>query len=363
MKVSIRTRLLSYFLFAALLPLLVLAVISTLTVNINIERLLDNSLFDTASIINISFNNIAGEINVLIFKIAVVISIASIMLSFIFAKLTAQPIIEITNLAKLIEKGDYAQRANITSKDEIGFLAKSFNSMSQALEKRKEAEQVRESLVTTITHDLKVPLLASLNALKYLENGSYGALSKDQSYITKQLILSQNQLLEMVKNILDVHKLEEKGPCLNKQKTKLDELVKNSVEDVVQLAQEKKLSVKTYCDTNLDVNIDVEQIKRVLQNFLFNSISYTPACGEITVTTKKEGSKAIVIIADNGIGINKEEQKTVFEKFSTCNKKIKNIGSGLGLYLSKLIIEAHSGEIGFESEQNVGSSFYFKLPL
>ena len=113
------------------------------------------------------------------------------------------------------------------------------------------------------------------------------------------------------------------------------------------------------------IMLDEERIKLVVQNFIDNAIKYSPKGGKIIIVLKKDEKNIELEVQDFGIGIPKNQQDKIFAKFSRADNAIKlnSLGSGLGLFLSKNIVEAHGGKIWFESQENAGTSFYFSLPI
>lgn len=367
MKINIRTRLLLYFLFLTTLPLFILATTSTVILNTS----LDNRLVDSLNIqsnmhwkeYNETITDVKNKINNLVFQIALLVSLAGIMLGFIFSKSITKPISEVSEAAKAIKDGNYTKRVETKTNDELDYLAQSFNSMAAVLEKRRELETQRDDFVATLTHDLKVPLLASVQTLDHLLKGSYGELTDKQKYITDHLITNSQNLLHMVNTILDSYKYEAGKQTLVKRKINLNKLIDECITEITPLIHEKKHEV-IYNSFHPDIEViaDRQEFKRVIVNILSNSIIYTTTEGKITISTNKTSDYTEISISDNGIGIPEDSLKKIFERYSKGTKTLRKVGTGLGLYLSKCIVEAHEGNIRVESKENVGSIFYISIP-
>ncbi|EKE03420.1 MAG: two-component sensor histidine kinase [uncultured bacterium] len=310
------------------------------------------------------YNNLKSGYSSLISQITVLISIAGIILAYLLARTITKPLSIVTDAAKDIENGDFSKRVVIKSTDELGYLAKSFNNMAAALQKRKELEQIRDDLAATLTHDLRVPLLASVQALEQLLKGSYGSLAEKQQFIIDQLIINNKDLLKMVNTILDSYKYEAGKQTLIKRKVNFNKLIDESICEVEPLAIEKNHEVifMPHCD-KIEVIADRQEIKRVIINLLSNAIVYTLDQGKIEIFTQLKDQELIFSVKDNGIGISESSIKNLFQRYSKGSKTLRRIGTGLGLYLSKHIIEAHNGKIWVESVKDQGSTFYFSIPF
>lgn len=230
--------------------------------------------------------------------------------------------------------------------------------------KRKETEELRENFIATLTHDLRVPLLAEVHTLEYLLKGSYGELSEKQKYITEQLISSNQELLRMVNTLLDTYSYEAGKQSLVKREINLNKLIQESINELKYLAEDKKHTIifedssSTYM-----ITADKQELKRVIVNLLSNAIIHTPENGTIEFILTTQESFAVVSIKDNGVGLSEKDKEIVFQRFARGGKTLRKVGTGLGLYLSKHIIELHGGKIWVESKLQEGSTFSFSIPL
>ncbi|MEW5821389.1 MAG: ATP-binding protein [Cyanobacteriota bacterium] len=230
--------------------------------------------------------------------------------------------------------------------------------------KRKETEELRENFIATLTHDLRTPLLASVQTLKYLLKGSYGSLSEDQNYITNQLINSNEGLLRMVNTLLDTFSYESGKQSLVKREINLYKLINECINEMKPLADGKNHNIKfDRSDSSCFVTADKQEIKRVIINILSNAIMHTTENGIIEFDLKTDDSFATLSIMDNGIGLSEKDKERIFNRYSRGGRTLRKIGTGLGLYLSKHIVEAHGGRIWVESKLKEGSVFSFTIPL
>lgn len=362
---NIRARLLAYFLVVAILPLFILAIASSIILNSNLNRKIEISPKYSVPYINsYDIENIKIQNRQLIFQITLIATITGVALAYLLAIYINKPLSEITNAAKEIENGDFTKHLNIETNDEFGFLAESFNNMSGALQKRKELEEFKEDFTATLTHDLRVPLLANVQTLEYFAKGSYGGLSENQNFIIEKMIENNRELLGMVNNILDSYKYDAGKQALLKSHANLNTIIEKSIDDIKSLADKKAQTIifEPYDPIMTDAFVDTQEIKRVITNLLSNAITYTNENGTIKINTNKKEDHIIVSIEDNGVGLSQDAIKYIFERYSRASKKLKKIGTGLGLYLSKQIIQAHNGQIWVESAKDKGSIFYFSIP-
>lgn len=230
--------------------------------------------------------------------------------------------------------------------------------------KKKEIERIKEDFVATLTHDLRVPLLANVQTFEHLMKGCYGDPTEKQNFIFEQLTSSNKDLLKMVNIILDSYKYEAGKYSLLKRVFNLKKLINETINEISPLIKEKnhelifENSIEELC-----ISADKHEIKRVLLNLLSNAINYTPHSGKIEISMQKDKNTVIVSIKDTGIGISQNSLGNLFDRYSKGGKTLRKVGTGLGLYLSKQIIDAHNGKIRAESTKDEGSSFYFSLPL
>ncbi|MDY6310133.1 MAG: ATP-binding protein [Cyanobacteriota bacterium] len=228
---------------------------------------------------------------------------------------------------------------------------------------QKEAERLRDDFIATLTHDLRTPLLAAIQTLKFFLDGSLGEINDQQRVMLTTMVKSNEDLLGLVNALLEVYRFE--GGKLKLCKTVFDvnSLLKQCHKELAPLAEKKNILFNTHCEPDGEILIDADrsEIKRVMMNLCGNAINYTNKDGTIDVYLKMHGKDLMFSVADNGNGIPKEDIPNLFKRFSQGTHKKRSTGTGLGLYLSRQIIEAHGGKIWVESKVNKGSEFSFIL--
>jgi len=228
----------------------------------------------------------------------------------------------------------------------------------------KEIEAQKETFVATLTHDLKTPVRAQLQALRMLLDGKFGRLNESQAEILTETLNSNKYMSSMLDNLLTTYKYENGSVVLNKINFDVNNLIKSTFNELKYIAEDKKQSIEyNFNEASLDIFADPIEIKRVVQNLLYNSITYTCEGGKFLVSTAKHNNEAEITFIDNGKGISKTEIESLFNKFTSHAKKFRQVGTGLGLYLSKYIVEKHGGRISVRSEEGKGSKFSVILPV
>lgn len=229
--------------------------------------------------------------------------------------------------------------------------------------KDREVETLKADFVATLTHDLKVPIIATTNMIDLFLARKFGEISDKQEFALESMQSSNKELLDLVQIMLETYKISDKGIQLFKEEINLNDFVENIVYEVRPLASNVSLGIKFYPSSdNPVIFADAVQMQRVVKNLLSNAIDHSNSKQDIEVSVKV-ASMVEISVVDFGQGIGKDDLKMVFNKYYSAAKKMRKVGTGLGLYLSQKIVEAHGGEITAESEENVRTEFRVKLPI
>ena len=228
---------------------------------------------------------------------------------------------------------------------------------------QKETEKLRDDFIATLTHDMRTPLLAAIQTLKYFLEGAIGTLDEKQKVLLSTMLQSNEDLLGLVNALLEVYRFESGKLELCKTVFSIKDLVEQCSKELAPLAQKKNISFNANFEPENDVyiNADRAEIKRVITNLCGNALNYTDKNGEVNVLTKIQDGDLIFSVSDNGNGIPKEDVPNLFKRFSQGTTRKRSTGTGLGLYLSRQIIEAHGGKIWVDSKLGKGSEFSFLL--
>lgn len=230
--------------------------------------------------------------------------------------------------------------------------------------KHKETERLRDDFIATLTHDLRTPLLAAIQTLKFFLDGSLGTVEEKQKVLLSTMLKSNEDLLGLVNALLEVYRFESGKLELCKTVFSVKDLVTQCYDELKPLADKK--NIKFILNTpditdKTEIYADKAELKRVITNLCGNAVNYTNKDGEIEILAKVQSGDFIFSVTDNGNGIPKEDIPNLFNRFSQGTSRKRSTGTGLGLYLSRQIIEAHGGKIWLESKLNKGSEFTFLL--
>ena len=227
---------------------------------------------------------------------------------------------------------------------------------------RKEADQLRDDFIATLTHDLRTPLTAAIQTLNFFLDGSVGEINDKQRMFLTTMKKSNEDLLGLVNTLLEVYKYDASEIDLYKTEFDFKSLVEQAYSELKPLADNKGIDFSVVYETeDLKIVADRTAIRRVICNLCGNAINYTNNKGKIVVTVKTQERDLIFTVQDNGNGIPQEDIPKLFNRFSQGTSKKRSTGTGLGLYLSRQIVEAHNGKIWLESKVNKGSEFSFLL--
>lgn len=285
-------------------------------------------------------------------------------------------------LRRLINTVSQVRYGNLKSKVEKGFdsvtkeLSENLNSMFESISdrdemiqeyilKEKEGNILKTDFVATLTHDLKVPIIAQDKTFDLFLNNKFGDLDDIQRQAIQNLKISNMDLKYLVESLLETYKIEQTKIELNIEKdvvlvSKIEEII-SQIEPVA-LAHGKKINFYPNIDKNTRVDVDVFLMKRVVQNLILNALSYSQEAGSVDILLGIDDNNFIIHIKDYGSGIEKSEIKKIFNKYYSGTSKFMKSGVGLGLYLSNKIVQSHFGKIEVVSQINSGSTFSIILP-
>ncbi|MDZ8183729.1 MAG: hybrid sensor histidine kinase/response regulator [Nostoc sp. ChiSLP02] len=245
--------------------------------------------------------------------------------------------------------------------DELHARVRSLLRLKHSIDERDQMANLRADFVSRFTHDLRIPLVASNRVLKLLLEGRFCEVSPQLQEIINTMIGSNQDLLEMVNTLLEVYRHEAGCKILKISPCNIQELVSEVTQELTPLAEEKGLVVNIdKGEAATTVMGDRIELRRVLTNIIGNAIKFTDK-GSVNIHCNLNLPDITISIQDTGPGISKQDQAILFERFR--QGKHQRSGSGLGLYLSRCIIEAHQGTIDVISEPGQGSTFTIRLPV
>jgi two-component system NarL family sensor kinase len=236
------------------------------------------------------------------------------------------------------------------------------------LQAQEQLVKLREDFASTLTHDLKTPLLGAIETIKAFQQEKFGSVSSSQQQVLATMARSHQTSLQLLETLLDIYRNDTEGLKLHLAPVDLTVLAEEVAVTLTELAANRRVHLSfSYGDSNwrqsLWVNGDALQLERVLSNLLVNAINHSRRGDRITILLESQSAFHIVKILDTGAGIQAEQFPYLFERFYQGHSDRQAKGSGLGLYLSRQIIEAHNGTIWAENRIPRGAIFAFRLPI
>jgi len=274
-----------------------------------------------------------------------------------------------TNLqAALMKIGDetfvQALFTDITAQKEVEFL------IDEEVKKLKELDKIRKNLISRVSHELKTPLVSVTGGCELLLTIYGEKLNEEELEIIALIEKGGKRLKHLVDNLIDISLFEYEKFKLVKEPNDLSAIIREIANELMYSIRERNINLNLVLPESFYIKLDKVRIEQVLMNLLSNAIKNTPPNGEICVNLKKKENSAEFSIKDTGIGISQEEMNMLFTRFGKLERYgegyeyIDIQGTGLGLYISKEIIDSHEGEIRAESGgRNKGSTFIVKLPI
>jgi len=235
--------------------------------------------------------------------------------------------------------------------------------------REKIVERLKTEFVSISAHQLRTPLSAVKWTLKMILEEDVGKISEEQRKFLEKTYKSNQRMIRLINDLLNVTRIEEGRFLYDVRSQDIIKMAQEIVDSSLPLAKRKKINLKLQEPKNKipEVKVDVEKINIVFQNLIDNAIHYTESGGKVSVSIKrpKNQNNILISVKDTGIGIPKNQQKRIFKRFfrGVDATKMETVGTGLGLFIAKNIVEAHGGKIWFESVENKGTTFYFTIPI
>ncbi|HBQ60032.1 MAG TPA: two-component sensor histidine kinase, partial [Balneolaceae bacterium] len=291
---------------------------------------------------------------------------AVIIVSFLFARYMAAPIMKLDEAANDIARGNLDRKIDLNRNDEFGTLADSLNHMAETLradnEKLKRLNEKQSQFFADITHEIRNPLHTISGAMEMIQLEQLPPEKKEQYMNTAQKQI--RRVARLFEDIKTLQRYDFDDSFINMQTIDLKDLV-DEVKAVYQpIAEKKSLKLQTQNITSCPVTADPDKIEQVLDNLVSNAIKYTLE-GRVVIGFKKDDDEVEVYVKDTGPGIGSEHLDRLFDRFYRTDKAGSRDkgGTGLGLSVVKGILKAHQTDIKVESEEGKGSRFFFKLPI
>jgi len=268
-----------------------------------------------------------------------------------------------------IASGDFSGHVDIPNRDELGSLAANVNRMNDELERLyrelESASRHKSEFLANMSHELRTPLNAIIGFSQVLRERLFGDVNEKQEEYLDDILSSGNHLLSLINDVLDLSKVEAGQVQLEVATFSLREALERGVVTVRERAASNGVELSLHLAPEVDlVQGDERRIRQVVFNLLSNAVKFTPSGGTISISSAGIGREVEVSVTDTGPGIEPDDQKRIFDEFQqTAVGAAQREGTGLGLALSRRLVELHGGRIWVESEPGRGSRFAFTLPL
>lgn len=250
-------------------------------------------------------------------------------------------------------------------KDGIVQTKEAYKTIKQQNLKIMESDKIKTEFLANVSHELRTPLNAIIGFSEILSNNLFGELNEKQSEYVHDINVSGIHLLGMINEILDISKIEANAMALNRTEFMLSLAIDEVVNIVKPLADKKAIVIEKKIVKDGVVLADFQKIRQILYNLLSNAIKFTPENGKIIVKSNLSNEKFILEVKDNGIGIAPKNRDRIFAKFVQLENAYmkKESSTGLGLTITKELVEMHHGQIVVKSDLGKGAAFIVKIPM
>jgi signal transduction histidine kinase len=332
------------------------------------RNLAERTSTDTSALIAANDSAYAGsrDLFVAVGAVSVVLALA---LGLVLSWSLVAPIQRTEARLAEIAAGDFSGRLEVPNRDELGALAANVNRMNDELRRLygelERASRHKSEFLANMSHELRTPLNAIIGFSQVLHERLFGEINDKQEEYLDDILSSGNHLLSLINDVLDLSKVEAGQVELDVATFSLRESLERGVVMVRERAIEQRITLSLELATDVDlVDGDERRLRQIVFNLLSNAVKFTPAGGSVVVASARVGREVRVSVADTGPGIAREDQARIFEEFQQTDLGVEQReGTGLGLALSRRLVELHGGRIWVESELGGGSRFVFTLPV
>jgi signal transduction histidine kinase len=266
-----------------------------------------------------------------------------------------------------IAGGDFSEHVDVPNRDEIGALAANVNRMNDELRRLygelETASRHKSDFLATMSHELRTPLNAIIGFSEVLHEQMFGELNERQLAYVKDVLEAGRHLLSLINDVLDLAKIEAGKMNLELKEVDLPDLLRSAVSMQSERASRRGLALNLATEPEqITISADERRVRQIVFNLVSNAVKFTPADGRIDVSARLDDGQVEIAVADTGPGIAAEDLETIFEEFEQAGDGKQEEGTGLGLPLSRRLVELHGGRLWAESTPGHGSTFRFTLP-
>lgn len=237
---------------------------------------------------------------------------------------------------------------------------------TRSFERLAEASRMKSEFINIVSHQLRAPITNIKWITEFLTSKDIDMTDEKKDEYFSHLRENNDRMVELVDELLIVSRIEEGSLPIRKKENSLVDIVKTQIERSLVFAEASNIKITSYIEKNLPkAYFDSTLIKLVVENLIDNAIRYTKKGGKISIWVKRQNQYLLFKITDEGVGIPEKDHQFIFQKFFRSENALKEQtkGSGLGLYICKMVVERSSGKIWFQSKEGEGTSFYFLIPI
>lgn len=323
------------------------------------------------------FKDLQIELLKLLVILGVVFLVGAMLVIGLVIKQSVAPIEEVVRVVEGISKGDYTKRVGVKSKeldelvvavnkviDEMVGMKQDFD---EQIKRVKELDKTKSEFISIAAHQLRTPLSAIKWTLKMMMDGDIGDITVEQKEFLRRGYITNERMISLVNDLLNVSRIEEGRFGYEFKVTAIEDIIENLLKTASSLIQEKNInfSLNKPSGNIRKIKADFEKLTLALENILNNAIKYTPPHGKINMTVEDKDNELTITIIDTGVGVPKDQLAKLFTKFFRGSNviRLQTDGSGLGLFITKNVVEKHGGSILIQSEESKGTRVTITLPF
>ena len=291
----------------------------------------------------------------------VLVAAAVALLSLFMSRMITKPVAELNEGIMVMSRGDFSARVKVRGNSEFARLAEAFNMMCERLE---SLDKSRNEFVSNASHELKTPLSTMkilIETLLYQDENDPEMQKEFLNDINKEI----DRLSRIISDLLTLVHMDGGETQMKTEPVSLSDLISDTMKRLAPLARERGIELESTVREDVVCMVDSNKFQQVVYNLVDNAIKYTSRGGHVKVELSKARKKAILKVSDTGMGIPKEDQIHIFDRFYRVDKarSRETGGTGLGLSIVKQIVTMHGGNISVVSEEDKGSTFTVELPI
>ena len=303
--------------------------------------------------------NTANEFLNISYLMLIVLFLLSLIILIFFTELVYVPLRKITTATEQYAAGNMGYEFSVESEDEMGYLAASLSYMAGEIARQEDDQK---KFIANVSHDFRSPLTSIRGYLVAMQDGT---IPEEMHGKYLGIVINEtDRLTKLTNELLTLNNLNTRGMLLDRTDFDINQVIRNVAESFGGTCLDKNIGIElVLTDEKMLVNADISKIQQVLYNLVDNAIKFSHKGGSVKIETTEKHSKVFVSVKDTGIGIPKEDQKLIFDRFykSDLSRGKDKKGTGLGLAIVKEIVKAHEENINVISTEGVGTEFIFSL--